>query len=435
MRGPHGPLRTGPSARRRPLLPVPRPTGDPVASQPSPGPSVTVFRDVRPFGGPAVDLVAVDGVLVDSMPDGAVAEVVDGGGRMALPTLVDAHIHPDKTAWGESWRSRKAARGIADYVAGDVELARALPTPVGERAYRLMAHAAAQGTRAMRAHADVAPAFGLAGLEGIAGARERLRGIVDVELVAFPQHGVLRIPGVVELLEEAAASGLITHVGGIDPAGFDATGGPGAVDGDQLDIVFALAERHGLGIDLHLHDRGERGLVPLRDIAARTRALGLGGKVSVAHAFAVAQLSGKELDETADLLADAGVALTTVALSEVTVLPFRRLAERGVRVGLGSDGVRDNWSPFGNADMLHRAWLAGWALDARLDEELTACFELAAHGGAELLGLERADLRPGAPADFMLVDGECVPQAVVDVPRRELVVRAGRVVARDGALV
>ncbi|MGW4162084.1 amidohydrolase [Streptomyces sp. NPDC004788] len=413
----------------------PAPPGDPVAAQPSPGPSVTVFRDVRPLGGATVDLVAVDGVLVDSVPAGAPAEVVDGGRRMALPTLVDAHIHPDKTAWGESWRSRKAAQGIADYVAGDVELARALPTPVGERAYRLMAHAAAQGTRAMRAHADVAPALGLAGLQGIAEARERLRGIVDVELVAFPQHGVMRIPGVVELLEEAAASGLISHVGGIDPAGFDATGGAGAVDGDQLDTVFGLAGRHGLGLDIHLHDRGETGLVPLRDIAARTKALGLRGRVSVAHAFAVAQLSGKELDETADLLADAGVALTTVALSEVTVLPFRRLAERGVRVGLGSDGVRDNWSPFGNADMLHRAWLAGWALDARLDEELTACFELAAHGGAELLGLPRADLRPGAPADFMLVEGECVPQAVVDVPRRDLVVRAGRVVARDGALV
>ncbi|MER8047764.1 amidohydrolase [Streptomyces sp. NPDC094032] len=395
--------------------------------------SVTVFRDVRPFGGAVAELVAVDGVLVDSVPDGAVVEVVEGGGRMALPTLVDAHIHPDKTSWGEPWHSRRAARGIGEYVEGDVELARALPTPVGERALRLMSHAAAQGTRAMRAHADVAPAFGLAGLAGLAEAREKLRGIVDVELVAFPQHGVVREPGVAGLLEEAAASGLITHVGGIDPAGFDAE--RGAADGEQLGTVFALAERHGLGLDIHLHDRGETGLAPLRDIAARTRALGLQGRVSVSHAFAVAQLSGRELDETADLLSGAGVALTTVALSATTILPFRRLAERGVRVGLGSDGVRDSWSPFGNADMLHRAWLAGWALDARLDEELTACFELAAHGGAALLGLDRADLRPGSPADFMLVEGECVPQAVVDVPRRDLVVRAGRVVARDGVLV
>uniref|UniRef100_UPI0037DA5DD3 hypothetical protein n=1 Tax=Streptomyces stackebrandtii TaxID=3051177 RepID=UPI0037DA5DD3 len=85
--------------------------------------------------------------------------------------------------------------------------------------------------------------------------------------------------------------------------------------------------------------------------------------------------------------------------------------------------------------MLHRAWLAAWALDARLDEELEACFRLAADGGAGLLGLPEADLRTGSLAAFMLVDGECLPQVVVDQPRRDLVVRAGRVVARDGRLV
>lgn len=222
---------------------------------------------------------------------------------------------------------------------------------------------------------------------------------------------------------------------GARPARGGAGGAGAAGGGDQLGTVFALAEKHGLGLDIHLHDRGERGLAPLRDIAARTRALGLQDRVSVAHAFAVAGLSGRELDETADLLAEAGIALTTVALSVTTILPFRRLAERGVRVGLGSDGVRDNWSPFGDADMLHRVWLAAWALDLRLDEELESCFHLAAHGGADLLGLPGADLRPGSPADFMLVEGECLPQAVVDLPRRDLVVRAGRVVARDGRLL
>ncbi|MBD0709249.1 cytosine deaminase [Streptomyces sp. CBMA291] len=394
--------------------------------------TATLFQNVRPFGGPVRDLVAVDGVLVAEVPEGAVVERVDGGGRLALPTLVDAHIHPDKTSWGEPWHSRRPAEGIAEYVAGDVELARALPTPVGERALRLMCHAAAQGTRAMRAHADVAPAYGLAGVETVAEAARRLAGVVDVELVAFPQHGVVRAPGTVELLAEAAASGLVTHVGGIDPTGFDALGD---ADGEQLDAVFALADEHGLGLDIHLHDRGEQGLSVLRDIAARTGALGLQGRVSVAHAFAVAGLAGRELDETAELLAAAGVGLTTVALSVTTILPFRRLAERGVRVGLGSDGVRDSWSPFGNADMLHRAWLAAWALDLRLDEDLEACFRLAADGGAELLGLPKADLETGSPADFMLLHGECLPQAVVDVPRRDLVVRAGRVVARDGLLV
>jgi cytosine/adenosine deaminase-related metal-dependent hydrolase len=137
----------------------------------------------------------------------------------------------------------------------------------------------------------------------------------------------------------------------------------------------------------------------------------------------------------ADQLAAADIALTTVALSWSTVLPFHRLAARGERVGLGSDGVRDSWSPFGNADMLQRARLLGWANDMRTDEDLESAFRLASDGGATLLGLPKSDLKPGSPADFMLIDGENVPQIVVDVPRRDVVLRAGRVVARDGQLV
>ena len=95
------------------------------------------------------------------------AKVVDGGGRIALPSLVDAHIHPDKTTWGGPWVSRQPASGIADYVAQDVELFHSQRRPVAERAYGLMAHAVTRGTRAMRAHADVAPAYGLAGVEGL----------------------------------------------------------------------------------------------------------------------------------------------------------------------------------------------------------------------------------------------------------------------------
>jgi cytosine/adenosine deaminase-related metal-dependent hydrolase len=84
--------------------------------------------------------------------------------------------------------------------------------------------------------------------------------------------------------------------------------------------------------------------------------------------------------------------------------------------------------------MLHRAHLLGLITRARLDEELTGCLMAAAHGGADVLGLPRADFTIGAPADFLLVDGECVPQVVVDLPARAMVVRAGRVVARDGTL-
>ncbi|MCX5457392.1 amidohydrolase family protein [Streptomyces albidoflavus] len=338
----------------------------------------TVFRNVRPYGAKRpTDLVAVDGLLTSGpAPHGA--EVVDGGGRIALPTLVDAHIHPDKTAWGEPWVSRNPAGSIAEYAEEDVKLYHALRTPLKERAERLMGHAVTRGTRAMRAHADVAPAFDLAGVEGVGSARRNLR--------------------------------------------------------HALDVVFGIADRHGVGVDIHLHERAATGLESLRAIIARTRALSLQGKVTVSHVFCVPGLPGRELDQLAAELADAGISLTTVAPSSDLVLPIGRLRAHGVEVGLGSDGVRDSWSPFGNADMLHRAHLLAWVGDARLDEELEAAFRAGADGGARLLGLPETDLKPGSPADFLLVRGECLPQILVDLPQRDLVIRAGRVMARDGEL-
>ncbi|MFE8938367.1 amidohydrolase [Streptomyces sp. NPDC007872] len=400
--------------------------GAPAAAAAGHRAKAVVFRDVRPFGAARpTDLVVVGG-RISAGPAPRGAKVVDGGGRVALPSLVDAHIHPDKTTWGGSWVSRKPASGIADYVAQDVELFRNQRRPVAERAYGLMSHAVARGTRAMRAHADVAPAYGLAGAEGVAEARERLRHALDVQIVAFPQHGVVRTPGTAALLERAAREGLVDMIGGIDPIGFDH-----ALD-EQLDLVFGIADRHGVGVDIHLHDRGETGLRAMRGIIDRTRALSLAGKVTVSHVFCLPGLSDRELGSVAADLGDQDIALTTVAPSDSLVLPIARLREHGVRVGLGSDGVRDSWSPFGNADMLHRAHLLGWVTDVRLDDELAECYRVATHGGADVMGLAHADLAPGAPADFVLVRGECLPQVVVDMPRRDVVVHGGVVVARDG---
>jgi cytosine/adenosine deaminase-related metal-dependent hydrolase len=234
-------------------------------------------------------------------------------------------------------------------------------------------------------------------------------------------------PGTAELLAEAAAGGLVDLVGGIDPEVFD-----GDLDG-QLDLVFGLAEKHGLGVDLHLHDRGKPGLDVFRGVLARTKALSLGGRVTVSHSFALVDLTPDELDRYGAELAAAGVGLTTVAPAGRTIA-VRRLSGHGVKIGLGSDGVRDSWSPFGDADMLHRAHLLAKANGARLDEDLTAAFTAAADLGADLVGLAKADFTVGSPADFFLVAGECVPQIVVDVPARELVVRGGRVVAENGKL-
>lgn len=387
----------------------------------------TIFRDVRPMGGAPVDLVVVDGAVADRLPTGD-AEVVDCGGRIALPTLVDAHIHPDKTSWGEPWYSRRPATGIAELGEQDAEFFQNCPSPVADRAERLMGHAVTRGTRAMRAHADVAPAYGLDGLHGVREAARRLAHALDVRIVAFPQHGVRRAPGTDALLEEALRTGAADLIGGIDPEGFDDD-----LDG-QLDLVFGLADRYRVGVDIHLHDSGSVGSRTMWAIIERTRALDMGGSVTVSHAFGVTP-AAEDFEAVAAGLGEAGIALTTVAPDPSRVLPVARLREHGVRVGVGSDGVRDSWSPFGDADMLHRAHLLARALRARSDDQLSDAFLTAAHDGASLVDLPRADFAPGAPADFLLVEGECLPQVVVDLPRRHAVVRAGRVVAREGGLL
>lgn len=221
--------------------------------------------------------------------------------------------------------SRKSADSIAELAQQDAELFRSQRRPVAERAYGLMAHAVTRGTRAMRVHADIAPAYGLACVEGLGQARERLKHALDVQIVAFPQHGVIRTPGTAEPLREAARSGIVDMAGGLDPIGFDH-----ALD-EQLDLLFGFADRYGVGVDIHLHDRGDTGLTVLRGIIDRTRALSLKGRVTVSHVFCLPGLSDAELAKTAADLSDPDIALTTVAPSASLVLPIEKLRERSRR--------------------------------------------------------------------------------------------------------
>ncbi|QNS07990.1 amidohydrolase [Streptomyces xanthii] len=385
------------------------------------------IEGVRPLGETARDLVIHNGRFVRDTTADVIEEVLDGGGMLALPAPVDAHIHPDKTTWGGPWLSREPTESLAGLIAYDASV-RADMAPVAERAGALLDHAIAHGTRAMRAHADVAPQYGLDNVRGLRAAADARAHLLDVQIVAFPQLGVLTAPGTDVLLEKALDEGA-DLVGGLDPVGVD-----GDRDG-QLDLLFGLAERRGVELDIHLHDGGASGLDQITEIARRTTALGLAGRVTVSHAFALAELEGPELTAMADLLAGAGVAVTTCALGADPVVPHAALTRAGARVAVGSDGVCDPWSPFGNAEMLDRAHLLAYRTDARTDDELAACYRLVADQGADLLGLDRVGFRPGEPADLVLVDAPSVAEAIVRRTAPSVVVRAGRVIARNGTLL
>jgi cytosine/adenosine deaminase-related metal-dependent hydrolase len=385
-----------------------------------------LLRNVRPMGGPGVDLLVDGGRIAEvgeRLPAPTGATVVDGRGQLALPGLVDAHAHLDKTLWGLPWRPHTAGDGLAALIEnehqGRAELAETGVT-VAQRAANLLGAYVAAGTTHIRSHVDVDTVAGLDSLHGVLEARAAFADRITVELVAFPQSGLLVRPGTAELLEAAAREGA-DLIGGLDPAGFDQR------PVEHLDTIFAIAGRHGRGLDIHLHDGGELGAFTLDLIIERTRALGLAGKVTVSHAFALAEVTGPRLERLIEGLASAGVSLTTVAPGSRPPLPLASLRAAGVAVGLGSDGIRDLWSPWGDGDVLARAALLAWRAGARRDEDLAAALEVATSGGAAVLGLGDYGLDPGCTADLVLVPATTLGEAVVTHPPRTLVLKSGRI--------
>ncbi|WP_166848948.1 amidohydrolase [Isoptericola sp. BMS4] len=392
----------------------------------------SVLSDVRPWGGERCDLHLADGVITAvvphdpaAVPDAPTAGVLDGRGLLALPGLVNAHAHVDKSWWGKPWVSYGGEGGTQGRIAHERAHRDELGIPGVEVTLAVLRQSVRTGTTAVRTHVDVDLGLGLRGIEVVREAVAALDGAVHAEIVAFPQDGVLRRPGVLGLLEEAAAAGA-EHVGGLDPA---------SIDRDpvgQLDGLFAIAEKHGAGIDVHLHDGGELGAFQIELMIDRTVRAGLQGRVNVAHGFAVGQLPASRQTDLVAAMGEAGITMTTVAPIGAAPLPVHALRDAGVAVGLGTDGIRDLWSPYGTGDLLALTTQLARLSGFRHDAELVTAARVATADAAHFVGRPVHDLVAGAPADVVLVDAENVPDAVVRAPRRELVLAAGRVVAREG---
>lgn len=403
--------------------------------------TVTVLRDVRPWGGERVDLHVADGRIAAVTPhDPAVAApsgapagsptgdptgVVDGRGLLALPGLVNAHAHVDKSWWGKPWVSYGGEATTQGRIAHERAHRDELGIPGVDVTLAVLREFVRHGTTAIRTHVDVDLGLGLRGIEVVRESLAALGGAVHAEIVAFPQDGVLRRPGVLDLLDAAAAAGA-EHIGGLDPA---------SIDRDpvgQLDGLFAIAERRGVGIDVHLHDGGDLGAFQVELMIDRTLRAGLQGKVNVAHGFAVGDVPAARQADLVAAMGEAGITMTTVAPIGAAPLPVHALHAAGVAVGLGTDGIRDLWSPYGTGDLLALTTQLARLSRFRYDEELVTAARIASADAARFVGRDVHDLVVGAPADVVLVDAENVPDAVVRAPRRALVVAGGRVVARDG---
>ncbi|MDO5677927.1 MAG: amidohydrolase family protein [Propionibacteriaceae bacterium] len=385
---------------------------------------IPALRGVRL--GEATTLVDLlfDGGLITAIESAAPREAwgaadVDGRGLLAMPTFINAHAHVDKSWLGLPWQSYGGEGGTDGRIRHERARRDELGIPSVERTREVLRAFVEHGTTAMRTHVDVDLGVGLRGIEAVREAVAEWEGALHAEIVAFPQDGVLRRDGVAALLGKAIEAGA-EHVGGLDPAGIDRD------PVGQLDILLGISAEHGCGVDIHLHDGAELGAFQMELIIDRAEKLGLHGKVNFAHGFAIAQVAAARRRDLLQAMGALGMTFTTVAPLRMEQLQLHEFDVAGVPFAFGTDGIRDLWAPYGTGDTLGIAWQYARASSIVRDEDLQRVADIATRSAARFVGREVHDLVVGAPADVVVLDAEHEMDALVRVPRRELVIGAGR---------
>ncbi|MFD0713278.1 amidohydrolase family protein [Paenibacillus sp. GCM10027626] len=344
---------------------------------------------------------------------------------LMLPSFRDMHIHLDKTYYGGPWKAPTIpVKGILTRLEEERELLPRLLPVARERAEKILDLLLHSGSTRIRTHCNIDPIIGLKNLEATLQAVEAYKGKAAVEIVAFPQHGLLRSQSV-SLVREALRSGA-SLVGGVDPATIDEN-----IE-KSLQTVMELAVEADADIDLHIHDPGHLGIFTFKRLAALTEEAGWQGRVTISHALAFADISPQEASEAAELLAQQGISITSsVPLGRTIPIPL--LQEKGVQISLGDDSIMDHWSPFGKGDSLEKAGTLAQRFGLSDERSLGQTLKFIT-GGITPLNKEGTRIWPNAgdDADVVFVDASCSAEAVARRARRVAVLFKGNLAA--GAL-
>lgn len=361
-------------------------------------------------------IIAASEEITDNLPQ------KDAKQLLALPSFIEKHCHLDKTLLGDRWRSVTPVRNIFERLEIEKEVLPSLETTTQERAELLLEKYVEYGITHVRTHVDIYPEVGLKNLENVQEVLRKFEGKLTYEIVAFPQHGLLRTDSR-DLIREALKSGA-SFVGGVDPA---------TVDGDieaSLKAMVELAVEGNAGIDLHLHDPDHLGIFTMKKLAQLTKEAGLQGKVAISHAFGLGDISISQAEEMAELLADAGITIISSVPIDRKFPPMGLLRERGVSVAVGCDNIFDVWSPFGNGDILERvgrlAEISHWVDERSLSQALYYIT-----GGKTPLNQEGKQVWPkvGDEANLVLVEASCSAEAVARRSKRVATIFNGEMTA------
>lgn len=366
--------------------------------------------------GKVAKIVPVAEPVPDELPN------KDAKRRLVLPSFIEKHCHLDKTLLGDRWRAVTPASNIFERFEIEKQVLPSLETTTQERAEQLLDIYVKSGVTHVRTHVDVYPEVGLGNLEQVKRALKTFEGKLTYEIVAFPQHGLLRSKSK-QLVREALRQGA-SFVGGVDPA---------TVDGDleaSLQEMVELAVEGNAGIDLHLHDADHLGVFTIKRLAQLTKEAGLQGKVAVSHAFGLGDISQAQAEVMGELLADAGVSIITSVPINRKFPPVGLLHRKGVTVAVGCDNIFDVWSPFGDGDILKRAGrlaeMYGWSDERALARTL----QFITDGKTPLNDNgERVWPQVGDDANMVLVEASCSAEAIARSSKRVATMFRGNIVS------
>jgi len=361
----------------------------------------------------------------------------DAQGFLLSPPFVDAHFHMDATlSYGlpRVNRSGTLLEGIALW--GELK-PHLTQEAVVQRALDYCDWAVARGLLAIRSHVDVCDARLLA-VEALLHVKERVRPYLDLQLVAFPQDGLLRSPGALANLERALDLG-VDVVGGIPH--FERTMADGA---ESVRILMEIAAARGLRVDMHCDETDDPMSRHVETLAFHAQRLGMHGRVNGSHLTSMHSMDNYYVSKLIPLMAEAGLSAVANPLINITIqgrhdtYPKRRgmtrvpeLMAAGLTVAFGHDCVMDPWYSLGSADMLEVASMGLHVAQMTSQDGMRACFDAVTVNPARILGLEGYGLEPGCRADFVLLQARSPAEAIRLRAARLLVVRQGRVVARS----
>ena len=372
------------------------------------------------------------------------ANVIDVNGDVVVPSFIESHIHLDKALL------ERVKPNLEGTLAGAIKITGELKKgfqydEVLARSRAVLEMLIAHGTTYVRAHPDTDPLGGLTGFKVMLQLKKEYANAVDMQVVAFPQEGIIKLPGAFEILEEAMKLGADV-VGGCpyNENSYEDTK-------KHVDLVFGLAKKYNKDLDFHADFGDNPDDLRYRSIdyiIEKTIKEGYQGRVTVGHMTSLSSIDPALLKDTIARMAKAGINIVPLPATDMYlsgrgdvnkvrrgVINPKPFVEGGVNVAFSSNNIRNAFTPFGRGDLLMIGSLFEHAAQLGSISDQKLLLRMITENAAKILRIsDKYGLAVGKQADLVVLGTKAVSDVFLDVPVRKYVIKRGKVVYRSELL-